>query len=92
MPVPLGRAALCGASVVQSASCAGARRPTAPVPGTADGKCLRVGTLGSVKIAFTREEKVNGISCDDKFLNKAKIVGDLKTKAVSPVELIEAVE
>jgi hypothetical protein len=31
-------------------------------------------------------------ACDDKFLNKAKIVGDLKTKVVSPVELIEAVE
>ena len=31
-------------------------------------------------------------TCDDKFLNKAKRVGDLKTTVVSPVELIEAVE
>lgn len=31
-------------------------------------------------------------TCDDKLLNKAKTVDDLKTKVVSPVELIEAVE
>jgi predicted nucleic acid-binding protein len=31
-------------------------------------------------------------TCDDKFLNKAKTIGDLKTQVVSPVELIEAIE
>lgn len=30
-------------------------------------------------------------TCDDKFLNKAKTIGDLKTKVVSPVELTEAI-
>jgi predicted nucleic acid-binding protein len=31
-------------------------------------------------------------TCDDKLLNKAKTIGDLKMQVVSPVELIEAVE
>ena len=46
VPVRLGRAALCGASAIQSASCAGARRATAHVPGTAGGKIHKVGISG----------------------------------------------
>ena len=31
-------------------------------------------------------------TCDDKFLKKAKTINDLSVKAVSPLELIEAIE
>ena len=31
-------------------------------------------------------------TCDDKLLKKAKVVGDVKTKVVSPLELIEEIE
>lgn len=31
-------------------------------------------------------------TCDDKFLKKAKAMTDLKTKAVSPIELGEVIE
>ena len=51
VPVRLGRAALCGASAVQPASCAGTRRTTAHVPGTAGGKIRKLGIPGSVKIS-----------------------------------------
>jgi hypothetical protein len=50
VPVRLGRTALCGASVVQSASCSGTRRTTVLVPGTAGGKIRKLGIPGSVRI------------------------------------------
>jgi predicted nucleic acid-binding protein len=31
-------------------------------------------------------------TCDDKFLKKAKAIKDLKTKVVTPIELVEAIE
>ncbi len=31
-------------------------------------------------------------TCDDKFLKKAKALADLKTKVVTPIELVEAIE
>jgi predicted nucleic acid-binding protein len=31
-------------------------------------------------------------TCDDKFLKKAKAISDVKTKVVSPIELIEEIE
>jgi predicted nucleic acid-binding protein len=49
--------------------------------------------LDALHLASAEAAKVDYFcTCDDKFLTKAKTVGDLKTKAVSPVELIEAVE
>jgi len=50
-----GRAALCGAAAVQPASCAGTRRATAHVPGTAGGINHKVSIPGSVKSPLLRE-------------------------------------
>src|SRR5215212_1616343 len=52
VPVPLGRAALCRASVVQSASRPGACRPTAHVPGTAIRKIHKLDRAGSIRFAI----------------------------------------
>ncbi len=49
--------------------------------------------LDALHLASAEEaQAVFFCTCDDKFLNRAKAVNDLKTKAVSPVELIEEIE
>ena len=49
--------------------------------------------LDALHLASAEEaQAVYFCTCDDKFLNRAKAVNDLKTKAVSPVELIEEIE
>jgi predicted nucleic acid-binding protein len=44
-------------------------------------------------LASAEEAKVDYFcTCDDKFLKRAKAVQTLKTKVVSPIELIEEIE
>jgi len=54
---------------------------------------IGIKALDALHLASAEEAEVDYFcTCDDKFLNKAKRVGDLRTKVVSPVELIEVLE
>ena len=49
--------------------------------------------LDALHLASAEEAEADYFcTCDDKFLTKAKAVEDLKTKVVSPIELIEEIE
>lgn len=54
---------------------------------------IGIKALDALHLASAEAAKVDYLcTCDDKFLHKAKGVGDLRIKVVSPLELIEAIE
>jgi predicted nucleic acid-binding protein len=49
--------------------------------------------LDALHLASAEEAGVDYFcTCDDKFLRKAKAISDLKTKVVTPIELVEVIE
>lgn len=53
----------------------------------------RVKALDALHLACAEEAAADYFcTCDDKLLNRAKAIGGLKTRVVSPLELIEAIE
>ena len=54
---------------------------------------LGIKPLDALHLASAEEVQADYFcTCDDKFLKKAKAVSDIKTKVVSPLELIEEIE
>jgi predicted nucleic acid-binding protein len=54
---------------------------------------LGIKPLDALHLAAAEEAKADRFcTCDDRFLGKAKIAADLRTRVVSPVELIEEIE
>jgi len=56
---------------------------------------MRVGIrpLDALHLASAEEAQADYFcTCDDKFLNRTKTIQPIKTKIVSPVELIEEIE
>jgi len=54
---------------------------------------LGIKPLDALHLASAEEAQVDYFcTCDDKFLKKAQAISDVKTKVVSPIELIEEIE
>lgn len=54
---------------------------------------LGIKPLDALHLASAEEAQADYFcTCDDKFLNRAKAIDNLKTKAVSPIKLIEEIE
>ncbi|MFQ5651635.1 MAG: PIN domain-containing protein, partial [bacterium] len=52
-----------------------------------------INALDALHLASAEQVKADYFcTCDDKFLRKAKSIKDLKTTAVSPIELIDEIE
>jgi predicted nucleic acid-binding protein len=54
---------------------------------------LGIKPLDALHLALAEEAQADYFcTCDDQLLKKAKVISSIKTKAVSPVELIEELE